>query len=884
MGNPMAERGEAAALAEEAGASARAGTGRWLLVRALPGMGRTALLDEVVRRESARGAMAVRQARGSREEGAFPFALLRQLFPVTEEEMPFVCESSAAEQRTFHRLLVEVARDARRKPLLLAVDDLHEADAPSKRWLGYLARRLAGLPVFLLLTASADGFVGPLPEAAGTTSHLDPLSPAAVRRLAGSAAAAAHGNPALVHALLADAAGGPGPSRYGRTVAGWVRSADPVVRALLLALAVAAQHCPHPRAVMREVAALGPEFRTPPAGADHLARILCEPSAREAALGAAHPAELAVIRGRMARELDESGASAATVAAHLVHLDPLPERWMTQSLEDAAEEALREGRTAQAVAFLRHALTGPLPVGRRADITLRLGALELRHNADAGVRRLRAALELHADPGDRAAAASALGTALAAQGRTESALKVLHRENRTADDAGCADALRSVTALIASHDAVAWRDAVAGMRESAVTASAATEPLIRALVAEYDAGAGRLSAAAVLDLVLPRLASPEPVEPRIRTAWLGSAATLLQWADRLTDARALADACLPAPPALPDPADVGHQCLVSVRAEAALMAGDFGRVLAENTPLLDACTERGIRLTHLTAMVALARHELGEHEAAWRLLGRGGAENPDSSWEWNELHYARGVLHAYEGDHRAALDAFLACGAGQDARDFVSPVATPWRSGAALALARLGRPVEGRALADEELAHARTWGTPRTVGRALRARAAVVGSRQALESLTESVALLRTAPAPVELVESLLDLGRARVQVGNRRKGSADLREAYDLAVQLLAPSSTGRGRVVVEARDAVAANATRRTCRTAPVDGDSPLSPSERRIVGLAVQGRTNVQICAELHLSRRTVETHLTNAYRKLGVTRRTQLVARLAEFGAT
>lgn len=41
-------------------------------------------------------------------------------------------------------------------------------------------------------------------------------------------------------------------------------------------------------------------------------------------------------------------------------------------------------------------------------------------------------------------------------------------------------------------------------------------------------------------------------------------------------------------------------------------------------------------------------------------------------------------------------------------------------------------------------------------------------------------------------------------------------------------------------------------------------------------------MQICTEHHLARRTVETHLTNAYRKLGVTRRTQLVARLGELG--
>ncbi|MFJ4183895.1 LuxR C-terminal-related transcriptional regulator [Kitasatospora sp. NPDC089509] len=899
MGNPLVERDGEGAIAVAAGASARAGRGRWLMVRALPGMGRTALLEAVLRQESVCGAMSVRRARGAREEAGFPFALLRQLFPGTETEIPFATESSVAEQRTFHDLLAELAREARRQPVLLAVDDLHEADEPSKRWIGYLARRLAGLPVLVVLTAGTGGSVGPLPEATGSALQLDPLSPPAVARLAAAAGAPtcagtwlrpADGNPALVHALLADAAGEPGPSRYRRTIADWIESrADPFARALTLALAVAAQHmlapepAQEPPAVLREVAALCPEFRTLPAGADHLARVLSAPQAREAALAAADPAELALLRGRFARTLDERGAPATTVAAHLLHLDPPGEEWMTQSLEDAAEEALRAGRTAEAIAFLRHALTGPLAPGRRADVTQRLGALELPHNADAGVRRLRAALELHADPGDRAAVAPALGTALAAQGRTDTALRVLHRESRTADHAGCADALRSVAALIASHDAVAWRDAVARMRESAATAPAAIEPLMRALVAEYDAGAGRVSAAEVLDLVLPRLASPEPVDPRIRTSWLGSAATLLQWADRLADARALADACLPAPPALPDPTDVGHQCLTSVRAEAALMAGEFGRVLAENAPLLDACTERGIRLPHLTAMVALARYELGEREVAWRLLARGrtedrrAADSADSSWEWNELRYARGLLHGYEGNHQAALDAFLACGAGQDARDFVSPVATPWRSGAALALAGLGRLAEGRELAETELAHARTWGTPRTVGRALRARAAVVGSRQALESLAESVALLRTALAPVELIESLLDLGRARILAGNSRKGRADLREAHGLAVRLSARSPDGQGRLAVAARDALAVGAARRTCRE-ETPGDTPLSPSEQRIVHLAVQGRTNVQICAELHLSRRTVETHLTNAYRKLGVTRRTQLMARL------
>ena len=53
-------------------------------------------------------------------------------------------------------------------------------------------------------------------------------------------------------------------------------------------------------------------------------------------------------------------------------------------------------------------------------------------------------------------------------------------------------------------------------------------------------------------------------------------------------------------------------------------------------------------------------------------------------------------------------------------------------------------------------------------------------------------------------------------------------------------------------------------------------LSPRELEIAGLVHQGRTNKQIAAALHLSERTVETHLTHAFRKLGVSRRTALAA--------
>jgi pimeloyl-ACP methyl ester carboxylesterase/DNA-binding CsgD family transcriptional regulator len=53
-----------------------------------------------------------------------------------------------------------------------------------------------------------------------------------------------------------------------------------------------------------------------------------------------------------------------------------------------------------------------------------------------------------------------------------------------------------------------------------------------------------------------------------------------------------------------------------------------------------------------------------------------------------------------------------------------------------------------------------------------------------------------------------------------------------------------------------------------------SVLTPSERRIVGLAQRGLTNSEIADQLKLSPRTVENHLARAYGKLGVRSRTEL----------
>lgn len=64
------------------------------------------------------------------------------------------------------------------------------------------------------------------------------------------------------------------------------------------------------------------------------------------------------------------------------------------------------------------------------------------------------------------------------------------------------------------------------------------------------------------------------------------------------------------------------------------------------------------------------------------------------------------------------------------------------------------------------------------------------------------------------------------------------------------------------------------RTSRGRPTSGWASLTPSERQVVELAVEGLTNPRIAQKLYLSINTVKTHLLRAYRKLGVTSRQEL----------
>ena len=237
---------------------------------------------------------------------------------------------------------------------------------------------------------------------------------------------------------------------------------------------------------------------------------------------------------------------------------------------------------------------------------------------------------------------------------------------------------------------------------------------------------------------------------------------------------------------------------------------------------------------------------------------------------YNVAQYARGCLHAADGDHEAAVADLLGVGTAATHWGIVNPAAIAWRSAAALSHSALGDRDAARGLVQEEIELARRWGATREIGVALRAAGLVEGGGRGIELLTESVSVLRRSTARLELARALLDLGAAHRRAGIRGTARDLLRESLDLAHAL-------GGRAVAErAREELVAAGGRP--RRDATHGRDALTPSELRVAELAAAGRTNRQIAQALFVTQRTVENHLTSTYAKLGIIARPELAAAL------
>jgi tetratricopeptide (TPR) repeat protein len=857
-----------------------------LLIEGPAGVGKSALLEQAVRVAEGAG-MMVLTARGAEFERDFAWGVARQLLEhplvATEGSRREVLLSGAARHAapvlglsrrdepavddatfvTTHGLYWLCVNLAAHQPVLIAVDDVHSADASSLRWLAYLARRLEGLPILLALTArpaergSEHAVLSEIASAAGTKiMRPAPLSLAAVARLVRSRlsdacdeefCAACHlatgGNPFLVHELLAALATNRieptaaealrveelGANAISRSVLARLRALPDAAARLVETLAVLGEN-----AELRHVVALAGLDETAAGDAAdalaaaeviHVRRPLefVHPIVGAAIYANIPPARRALMHRHAAHALAGEGASPDHVAAQLFRSEPLSDPWAVDALRRAAAIALERGAPEAAVAYLRRALLEP-PRGDLRPVVLReLGSAELRagdltRDVNAAqpraVAHLEEALHLTADPREHAWIALELGEALWALQRHSDAIGVLDRAI-----AGAAEtAPELASSLEARLVAAALLDLATApfalRRLAALDELEGRNPPERALLGAraFAALLEGEPADVVTALAARGLSGKEGLEEQTSPGALMQAAQALTGADRVDDAERFYSQAI---------ADAGSRGAVRPltvalcwRSHLLFRRGALADAEADAREALEIASDLGWRdeLPATRAFLADALAARGDLTTALDLLG------PDTRAEempdyigWNYLLYSRGCVRAALRDAREGLEDLSACGERQARWQTSNPGVIPWRSAAALAHATLGKREEARRLADEELSFARRFGAARALGIALRA-AGLRGRRRGR----------RPSPRGGECPRALSCSSRARASSRRSRRG-APPPAAASCGTRAVAPSP--RPRAPLRRGSACRARPDRAAC-----DRRSPAAPRAER------------------------------------------------------
>ena len=913
--------------------AAAEGGGRVVVIEGAAGIGKTSLL-RAARTHAADCGLRVLAARGGELERTFPFGVVRQLFePVvahaSANELEWAFQGHAAlagpllgaggsaqsddrgGEHAFavvHGLYWLAANLSERNPLLLSVDDLQWSDVDSLRWLAYLAHRIEGLSVLVAaavrrLEAAADPALAelvadpsalsvrpaPLTSAAVAEIVSERLSTGVVERVAAVCHETTGGNPLLLRELLTALVGAQLASDPDEVAVEVGRLAPQVVaRRMRLELAKLG---PEATSLAQAVAVLGDDVELAHAAAlagleeaparEAVARLArAELLGRDRLLSFAHPLlrgavyeaipapERGLAHARAAGVLEAAGASIERVSAQLVAAPPAGSAQTAATLREAARRSLAHGAAVTAVSQLRRALAEPPPAAERAGVLLELAAAEAFVGAPETAARLREAIGLLDEGPTRVHARLELARALFWTGDGNEAVAEI--------EAGVAEAadLSVRRALQAEYYATALR--LPTLHAQAHASLAALD------VPDDDWGSRMLLSLKAYSLALAGEERERAVElaeqgiargmtwEAVTWAFWGGVYTLV-WADRFDPALAFVDGVLAE--ARRRGAPVSFSGTSMVRASIGFYVGRLVEAEADARASLDALPHRRVMFAaYCVAWLAQTLVERGRLDEAADLLAEAGADGPlAESYADVSLLRARAALRLAQGSPEAAAADALACGRIYESVGIRNPAATHWRSDAALALLVAGRNEEARRLAAAELELARRWGAPRAAGHALRVAGLVEGGDAGLASLRDSVLLLEQSPALLERARSLVELGSALRRSLKRIEARDRLRAGLDLAQRCGALALAERAR-----EELVAAGA---KPRATAVSGAAALTPSERRVAGMASEGMTNRQIAQALFVTPRTVEMHLSNAFRKLRIGSRTQLPEALA-----
>jgi DNA-binding CsgD family transcriptional regulator len=927
-------------------AAARAGRGGVLLITGPAGIGKTVLLGAARERASQTG-MRVLAGRGGELESGFSFGVARQLYE------PLLADAGAAERDALlagaaRRALVALEDQAGDPPpragseppfavmhglywlavnasvagpVLVAVDDLHWADQASVRFLLYLADRLAGLPIALVLSwrvAEAEDGADRLARleqiAAGSAVSLAPLSRSGVRTLlthefgiapAERFAAACHavtgGNAFLLRELIQQLrADGIGPSEEAaaRVAALGPRSVARAVALRVARLGPAAGELARAAAVLgdgaqlRHAAALaGMALADAAAAADGLAGIgvfepgtplrFAHPIVRTAVHEDIPPASRGLRHAEAARLLAAEGADLDAVCAHLLVCEPAGSPEVVARLRAAAAQAVGRGAPESAVAYLRRAAAEMADVSLRAVLSQELGRAEKVLGDPAAAEHLRESLRLATDPAERAAVAPDLAELLVLAGQWDAGTAVLREALAELADRGVqlgetspaeAARLQAWWAGLSAYDprlVDEFDRRLSELRTAARGPDVASRTLAGLLAGVLAwRGEPRAGLLALLDHALDdgRLLARIDSDPLMAAQALFCPIML----DQLGRAEELADQLLAL--SRSRGSVVGMVIAACMHAAVTARRGELVDTETDVRTVVETAVEYGMAFAIPSALwygaeALIERPGLADVAA----LADIAALPPDLAQTASGalLREVRGRLALAAADLGTARAELRAAAATYKALHLLNPGASCWRSALALAVAAED-PAEARRLVVSELQDARRAGLPRPTGIALRTRGMLESGERGLRDLREAAELLAASGARLEHARALVELGAALRRANQRTAAREPLRTGLDLAYRC------GATRLAERARTELLTAGARPRRRA--LTGLEALTASERRVAELAATGMSNSEIAQALFVTLNTVEGHLRHAYQKLSISSRGQLPAAL------
>jgi DNA-binding CsgD family transcriptional regulator len=923
-------------------ARARRGDASVLILRGPAGIGKSSLLA-AAQRQAGRAGMTVLRARAAPVERTFPYGVVRQLFePMFASALIDVADlfaGAAARARSvlsdqpdasvtgdaslasLHALYWLTANVAAFAPLLICVDDLVWCDEASLRFLEFVVRRLAGMPVLLTLAYrtgepgcpdAVDALAGdplaevlapsPLSRSGAAQMVKDVLGEAPDRDFGNACQVATGGNPLLLVELLRALAAEdvrPRSEELGRVREIGSIAVGPAVKRRLSSLGPSALDVAQAMAVLGESARRADLARM--TGIDEVeleAVVLGLARARVVAsgegLGFAHPlvadavrASLSpAVRSRLHRDAAQAlrarAASPWELAPHLLQSPQQSHPDASRLLREAAAWALAAGACEAAVTYLERAVCEDGADEDAAPLLVELGVAKAKAGDETASDDLERAMSLSVDARTRGRARAELAQVLFTRGEFLRCMTLLEDGIVEVEDEDPELARRlEAQLLVCAHygDQLTltspWiNERIARARSSQGLSSTPAGRLVLCSLAleEVIGGGSAATAVALADQALSgedvlRDEGPESLP-------FYSAMFALIWCDELDRAAALLGRALAE--SRERVSVVGFAYASSWRAYANLRRGRLLDAEADGRAALEAARQHVPGHVELAAAflaaTLTARGRLSEAEA---ILGEAHVPEQPISGAFMLLESRSLLRLAGDEDSSAMDDLERYAQLEHSARDVLAwrrPVLTvlPHRSLRAELLHRAGDVSGARELIEEEVRLAHVLGTPRAIGMTRRVAGLLQRGDAQIELLRSATDELAKSQSRLEYAVALCDYGAALRRSNRRADARAPLKAALAIARQ------AGAGALQQRAGDELKATGARVSRPHAW--GRDALTASELRIASMAANGISNRDIAQARFITIKTVESHLGHVYQKLNISMRTELRAAL------